>query len=420
LTGFLIGKGGPLPMGWKETCALDEKLRFVAERLRGEVSMVESCVRYGISRETGYEVMRRYRAEGAAGLEPRSRAPHRPANAMEPSIAAAIIALRQERPFWGPKKLRAVLQRSNPAIVWPAASTIGDLLRREGLSAARRRRRTAVPLSRPFDPVAAPNDLWCIDLKGWFRTRDGARCDPLTLSDAYSRYLIECRIVEPTTAGIAPVVEQAMRDLGLPRALRSDNGSPFASSGAGGLTRLAVQWIKLGIRLERIEPGAPQQNGRHERMHATLKAETSRPPAASLAEQQRRFDRFRHDFNDNRPHEALGQVPPTSRYQASPRAYPDRIEEPWYDADHAVRRVKTSGEIKWGGDLVFVSEALAGEPVGVAETEHGDWIVRFADVELGLIDRRTKKLRRFTAGRPPRREAHPEQTGKTVNHVSGL
>jgi transposase InsO family protein len=339
---------------------------------------------------------------------------------MDEAIASAIVALRHERPFWGPKKLRAVLVGREPTTRWPALSTIGDLLKREGLSAPRRRRRTAMPLSRPFLPVEAPNDLWCIDFKGWFRTRDGARCDPLTITDADSRYLIECRIVEPTTEGVRPVVDRALRDHGLPRALRSDNGTPFASSSAGGLTRLAVHWIKLGIRLERIEPGAPQQNGRHERMHGTLKAETSRPPADSLAEQQRRFDGFRADFNHNRPHEALSQVPPSSRYQASARAYPDRLEEPWYDADHAVRRVKNSGEIKWGGDLVFVSEALAGEPVGIAETERGDWIIRFADVELGVIDRRTKKLRRFMPGRPPRHEAHPEQTGKTVTHVSGL
>jgi len=186
------------------------------------------------------------------------------------------------------------------------------------------------------------------------------------------------------------------------------------------MTRLSVHWIKLGIRLEHIDPGAPQQNGRHERMHATLKAETSRPPAATPAEQQARFDRFRNDFNDHRPHEALGQAPPTSRYRPSPRPYPSRIEEPWYDAEHAVRRVRPNGEIKWGGDLLFLSEALAGEPIGIAETEPGDWLVRFADVELAIIDRKTKKLRRFMAGRPSRHRGKPEQTEETVRHVSGL
>jgi putative transposase len=308
-----------------------------------------------------------------------------------------------------------VLQRDDPKRRWPAPSSIGDLLRREGLSAPRRRSRTAMP-------VRQPNDLWCIDFKGWFRTADGQRCDPLTITAADSRFLIECRIVPETIAAVQPVVDQAFRELGLPRAMRSDNGPPFASSSAaGGLTRLSVHWVKLGLRLERIEPGAPQQNGRHERMHATLKAETSRPPAATLAEQQTRFDSFRNDFNDNRPHEALGPVPPTSRYRPSPRRCPSKIEELWYDAEHAVRRVRPNGEIKWGGEPVFLSQALAGEPVGIAETEPGDWLVRFADIELGIIDRNTKRLRRFMAGRPARHKTEKlEQTEETVRHVSGL
>lgn len=406
-------------MPWKETCAMDEKMAFIVECLRGDLPMTVLCGQFGISRDTGYRLLGRYRGEGGAGLEARSRAPHHHGQAMAPEVAAAIVALRNERPFWGPKKLRPVLQKLHPQWSWPALSTIGDLLRREGLSAPRRRRRTAVPLTRPFEPVQAPNDLWCFDFKGWFRTADGARCDPLTITDADSRFVIECRIVPPTTQGVWPVANQAFRELGLPKAIRSDNGSPFASTGAGGLSRLAVHWLKLGIRLERIEPGQPQQNGRHERMHATLKAETSCPPAASLAEQQVRFDRFRNDFNDNRPHESLGQVPPTSCYRPSPRPYPSKIEEPWYDADHAVRRVRTSGEIKWGGDLVFLNEALAGEPVGITETEAGDWLVRFIDVDLGVIDRKTKKLRRFSAGRPARRETTEEHTENTVRHVSG-
>jgi transposase InsO family protein len=408
-------------MPWKETCAMDEKMSFIVGRLKGDLTMTELCEQFGISRDTGYELWRRYQAQGPTGLKPLSRAPHRPGQAMACEIAEAIIALRLERPSWGPKKLRAVLQRRSPAIVWPAPSTMGDLLRREGLSKPRRRQRRPVPLTRPFLPVCEPNDRWCIDFKGWFRTTDGQRCDPLTLTDAYSRFLIECRIVPPTTEGVWPLVERAFRELGLPRAIRSDNGVPFAcTTSAGGLTRLSVHWVKLGIELERIEPGKPQQNGRHERMHGTLKAETSRPPAASPVEQQARFEHFRQDFNYVRPHEALDQNPPASCYSPSPRPYPARVEDPWYDADHAVRRVRSNGEIKWGGDFIFVSEALIGELVGIAETEQGDWIVRFADIDLGLIDRRTKKLRRFQAGRPARLEAQPEQTGETVRHVAGL
>ena len=390
---------------------MDEKLAFIAEYLRGELPMTVLCERYGISRDTGYRLLARYREAGPGGLAPRSRAPHRHGMAMAEEVAEAILALRRKRPFWGPKKLRAVLQQRDPKRLWPAPSTMGDLLQRQGLSEPRRRRRRAVPLSQPFLPVHEPNDLWCIDFKslplartgGWFRTADGQRCDPLTISDADSRFLIECRIVPETIEAVQPVVEQAFRELGLPRAMRSDNGAPFASSTSpGGLTRLSVHWVKLGIRLERIEPGAPQQNGRHERMHAMLKAETSRPPAATAAEQQARFDRFRNDFNDHRPHEALGQVPPTSRYRPSLRPYPNKPEEPWYDADHVVRKVRSRGEIRWRGDLIFLSEALIGEPVGIAETEAGDWLVRFAEIDLGIIDRRSKRLRRFTAGRPPR------------------
>jgi putative transposase len=397
-------------MPWQETCVMDEKMAFVVAYLRGDEPMTVLCEQFGISRDTGYRLLQRYRAEGAAGLVSRSRAPHRPGRAMAEEAAMAILALRRERPFWGPKKLRTVLQQRAPTSVWPAPSTIGDLLKREGLSAPRRRRRTAVPLTQPFRPVQAPNDLWCIDFKGWFRTADGMRCDPLTITDADSRYLIECRIVSPTINGVLPVVDQAFHDLGLPTAIRSDNGAPFAGTGAGGLTRLSVHWVKLGIRLERIDPGAPQQNGRHERMHGTLKAETSQPPATTPAEQQLRFEWFRNDFNDHRPHEALGQVPPTTRYRASSRRYPATIEEPWYDANHAVRRVRTSGDIKWGGEFIFVSEALIGEPVGIVESKRGDWIVRFADIDLGIIDRKSKKLCRFMAGRPARHEAvHPEQ-----------
>jgi len=398
---------------------MDEKLSFIAACLQGGEPMTAVCAAFGISRDTGYRLLGRYREEGPKGLETRSRAPHRHGHAMDEAVREAILELRRERPHWGPKKLLAVLREKQPQMAWPAASSIGDLLRREGLSQARRRRRGAMPQSRPFAVVREPNDLWCIDFKGWFRTLDGRRCDPLTITDADSRFLIECRIVPETTEAVQPVVEQAFRELGLPRAIRSDNGTPFAAANStAGLSRLSVHWLKLGIGLERIEPGCPQQNGRHERMHGTLKKETSSPPAATLAEQQARFDAFRQDFNDNRPHEALGQVPPTRRYRPSPRPYPSRIEEPWYDADHAVRRVRTGGEIKWGGDFVFVSEVLAGEPVGIAETESGDWIVRFLDLDLGIIDRRSKKLRRFAAPRPGRRKA--EQTEETVRHVSGL
>ena len=404
-------------MPWKETCPMDEKMSFVADCLRGDMPMAALCEDYGISRKTGYKWLGRYREHGPAGLEDRSRAPHRHGRSMAPEMAEAIVALRRERPHWGPRKLRAVLMRDRPDRVWPAASTMGELLRAEGLVRPRRRRRLVAAPSRTLRTAEAPNDVWCIDFKGWFRTRDGERCDPLTVTDAYSRYLLACVILAPRTEEVRAAVEQLFERYGLPETIRSDNGPPFAGTGASGLSRLSVGWLKAGIALERIDPGQPQQNGRHERMHKTLKAETAKPPAASKEEQQLRFDRFRKDFNDYRPHEALGQQPPAAFYHPSPRPCPERLTEPWYDPWHAVRRVRTDGSIKWGGDLVFIAEPLAGETVGIAETESGHWIVRFADIDLGIIDRRNKKLHGFRAARPGRAEA--KQTANTVTHVTG-
>jgi hypothetical protein len=251
-----------------------------------------------------------------------------------------------------------------------------------------------VPLTQPLAAATHPNAVWSTDFKGWFRTGDGTRCDPLTIADGCSRFVLCCRIVAPTGVGVRPWFERAFRTYGLPDALRMDNGVPFASTGPGRLSVLAVWWLKLGIQLDRIDPGHPEQNGRHERFHLTLQTETTSPPAASPAAQQRRFDRMRREFNAVRPHEALGQIPPARVYQASARPYPTRLPDPWYDATCQVRRVDANGRLKWRGDLVFVSEAVVGELVGVAETERGDWTVQFMQVELGRIDRQTRK---FTA-----------------------
>jgi len=400
-------------MPWKEQSVLDAKMQFIAACLRGEAPMTVLCERYGISRDTGHRWKRRYDEVGPAGLEDRSRAPHHHGQATEPGLCARLIALRRQRPHWGARKLLATLAREDPQAGWPAASTATDILRRAGLVEARRRRRRAVPVEQPFQAIGQPNDTWCIDFKGWFRTGDGERCDPLTVTDAHSRYLLCCRIMPERSDPVRAAVDAVFAEYGLPRAMRSDNGSPFGSRGPAGLSRLAVHWVRLGIRLERIVPGQPQQNGRHERMHGTLKAETSRPPAASAAEQQARFDLYRHDFNHHRPHEALGQTMPAEHYHASPRALPAVVPEPWYDANHAVRRVRPDGSIKCGGALVFVSEALAGELVGVAETPNGNWLVRFAYLNLGVIDRRTQKLICFAAGRPPRGPASSEARPET-------
>ncbi len=378
----------------------DAKLRFIAECLSEEEPMTVLCERHGISRDTGYRWLRRYQEAGAAGLAARSRAPHHHGQATDAALCDRLIALRRQHPGWGARKLLAILRRAAPQARWPAASTATDILRRAGLVEPRRRRHRAIPLDQPFATVAQPNDTWCIDFKGWLRTADGTRCDPLTLTDAHSRYILCCRIMPARSEPVRAAVDEVFATYGLPRALRSDNGSPFAGSGPAGLSRLAVHWVKLGIRLERIVPGQPQQNGRHERMHGSLKRDTTAPPAASATEQQARFDHDRHAFNHHRPHEALGQTMPAEHYHSSPRPLPTVVPEPWYDAEHAVRRVRPDGAIKWGGTAVFISEALAGEPVGVTETETGHWLVRFADLALGVIDRRTRKLLHFAAGRP--------------------
>ena len=405
-------------MPWKATSAMDEKLRFVAACLSGEAPMTVLCERFGISRQTGHKWKRRYLSAGPAGLEERSRAPLRPGRATPAAVAAAIVALRRERPHWGARKLLAVLARRDPSVAWPAPSTATDILRRAGLIDGRRRRRPALAVEQPFQAVQAANDTWCIDFKGWFRTRDGARCDPLTVSDAYSRYLLASRIMPQQAEPVRRAVDALFHENGLPLAIRSDNGSPFGSRAAAGLTRLSAHWAKLGIRLEYINPGKPQQNGRHERMHRTLKAETATPPAAGKAEQQARFDAFRHDFNHNRPHEALDQQMPALLYRPSPRAMPKPVPEPCYDADHERRRVRTSGEIKWQGETIFISEALVGEPVGIRDLDNGHWLIRFANIDLGLIDRQAKKFHRFGPARPGRTKA-TKNTNKTVSDVSG-
>ncbi len=373
---------------------MDQRVAFIADWLRDELTMRDLAERYGISRKTGYKWVERYEGDREHGLAERSRAPKAHGRAMAAEIRRAVLTLRGAHPRWGPKKLRAVLREREPRRVWPAASTMGDLLRREGLSQPRRRLRYVVPLTQPLAAARAPNDVWTADFKGWFRTADGTRCDPLTIADACSRLVFCCRIVAPSERGVRPWFERTFREHGLPRALRTDNGSPFATTGAGQLSHLAVWWLKLGIQLDRIDPGHPEQNGRHERFHLTLQQETTTPPAATAAQQQRRFDRMRREFNMVRPHEALGQQPPARVYVASPRPYPARLEDPWYDATHQVRRVRETGQIKWHGELVFISEAVRHEAVGVAETQRGDWVVRFMHVELGRIDRRT---RRFTA-----------------------
>jgi putative transposase len=382
-------------MPWREVCSMDEKVRLMAALLAGEESVTVLCEDFGISRKTAYKWLTRYRLDAAAGLRERSHAPRVVPWAISQAQAEAIVGVRREHPSWGPRKLRAKLSQRAPGQSWPAASTMGELLRRQGLSQPRKRRRSASPGASPLRTAVAPNDTWCIDFKGWFRTGDGVRCDPLTLSDAYSRYLLGIKVVDaPGHADCRRELTRVFMEYGLPQVIRSDNGAPFASVGAGGLSRLSAWWVKLGITPERIEPGKPAQNGRHERMHRTLKAECASPPAATGGAQQRRFDEFRHEFNHQRPHQALGQTAPAQHYAPSPRSYPSRLEPPAYPDDYQLRRVRSRGEIKWQGELVYLSEALINEIVGLVETDDGDAEVYFGPVTLGLIDGVSLKLLR--------------------------
>jgi transposase InsO family protein len=385
-------------MSFKETCPVEERIALFGEYATGVFTVSDLCRRHGISRETFYVWKRRRESGDARWFEDLSHAVERCAHATPARLGERVVAARRQFPHFGPKKIKAWLERAAPEVDWPAASTIGDILKREGLVEARRRRRRPIAQGEVAAAARVPNEEWSIDFKGWFRTRDGRRCDPLTITDAASRYLIEVRIVEPTWAGVKCALARVFAQVGLPAAMRSDNGSPFGSTGAGGLSSLSVWWLKLGIEPRYIPPSSPQDNGRHERMHKTLKAETSKPPAATLGQQQERFDSFRRHFNEERPHEALGQTPPAAHWHPPSRALPPKLEEPWYDADHEVRRVRPNGVIKWRGGHVFVGEALAGELVGIAEHETGASLVRFCNRDLGVIGRD----RRFLRFAPPR------------------
>ena len=362
-------------MPWQETCAMDQRMRLIEELSRRALPVAQVCALYGVSRETGYKWWRRYQALGRTGLEERSRRPHQFGHAIDAAVAAALVAARRTHRHWGPRKLRAYLARAQPHVAWPAASTIGALLQRHGLVRARPRRRVRLPRGpqRLREP-SAPNVVWAADFKGHFRLGDGSRCHPLTVSDLHSRFVLRCQALPRESGALVwPVFEALFRTYGLPQCLRTDNGSPFASRAPGGLTALTVRWVKLGIWPERIAPGRPDQNGCHERMHRTLKAETAAPPRPTARAQQRAFMRFQREFNTVRPHEALGQLPPASRYAPSPRPYPRRLPEPAYPAHFEVRRVRHSGEIKWQGERLYLSEVLRGEPVGLEEIADGVW-----------------------------------------------
>lgn len=353
--------------------------------------MSELCRRFGISRETGYVWLRRFRQTGFGGLIEHSRAVHRHANQTPKDIEQMILELRQAHMRWGPRKLKRILERDEPGRTWPASSTIGSMLKREGLVVARKKRFRTAPYTEPLAHADVANRVWCADFKGWFRTADGERIDPLTISDAHSRYLLRCQAVEKTdTERVRAIFEAAFREFGMPQAIRTDNGPPFASRAIAGLSRLALWWIKLGITPERIEAGHPEQNGRHERMHRTMKQETAEPPAANRRAQQRKMDQFREEYNHVRPHEALEMQTPAAIYHPSPRIFPARLPEPEYPSTMLVRSVRPHGNFRWKKDDIFLSEVFWGERIGLLPEDDRWFTIYFAEIPVARFD--SKKL----------------------------
>lgn len=376
-------------MPWKEVRPMDERVLFIADYLRKSNNFSQLCERYGISRKTGYKWVERYRATGADGLIERSRRPHRAGQETPYAIRQAILELRDQRDPSGPKKLQALLAQRFDEDAVPSKTTIYNILRRAGKIEPQRRAKCIKASPAKLRPASEPNELWSADYKGQFKTRDGAWCYPLTVMDHASRYLLGCQGLPGTRfEETRAVFERLFREYGLPERIRTDNGVPFASLGVGNLSRLSVWWIRLGIRPERIEPGQPQQNGRHERMHRTLKRSLDIPLAADLPTQQRQLDDFRRHYNDQRPHEGLAQRPPAQCYAPSPRPYPRRLPGLEYPSYFHSGRVSRNGVVYWRALRIYIGYLLAGEWIGIEAIGDGVWDVYFGPVHLGQFDER--------------------------------
>lgn len=382
-------------MPWTETSPMEQRERFIADDQRGLYSRTELCQRYGISRKTGYKWLGRHLEGGRAGLKDRSHAPHSCPHGTAPEVAELICSARRQHPDWGPRKLLAWLAPRHPQISdWPAVSTAGSLLARNGLVKKRRRRRAHQHPGVVPPTTQAPNDLWTADFKGQFPMRNGVWCFPLTIGDQHTRYLLACRgLPDIKTGGARPVFERTFREFGLPRAIRTDNGVPFTTRGLHGLSQLSVWWMRLGIQHQRIHPASPQENGAHERMHKTLKAGACRPPRGTMAAQQRAFNRFRAEYNNERPHEALQDRPPSSQYRPSPRTYNGQLPSVEYPGHFVVKRVTGAGTIRLGYKLIFISSALKYLSIGLEETGDGIWSIYFCNVLLAKIDERDMIVR---------------------------
>lgn len=379
-------------MPWKQGTAVDERSRFVKAYLTQAYQMSELCALYGISRPTGYKWAARYEQGGRAALGERSRAPHSCPHRMSETLQGWFIAARK-RYGWGARKLLKIFRNQHGRGAATSRTAVSNLLKRAGLSKSRRRTRVRTNPGGPRRPASQANQLWTIDFKGQFRTTDHRWCYPLTLLDQHSRYLLLCEGQLDCSAQPAQRrLERVFREYGLPECIHSDNGAPFASRAIAGLSQMSVHWVKLGIHIERSRPGCPQDNGAHERMHRTLKASTTRPPACNLRAQQRRFNQFRGEYNELRPHEALHDHTPARLYRPSTRAYPSRLAKPEYPAHFEVRRVSANGDVSWRAERLFVSEALMHEQVGFEAVDDGLWSLHFYHQLLGRFDERTGKL----------------------------
>lgn len=378
-------------MPWLKVAPVEERDRFIDDYLLRLYTMTELCARYAVSRKTGYKWIARYDAGGRPGLRDRSRAPHTCPHRMTDAVAALLVRAKRQHPDWGAEKLLQWLEPRHPDIAaWPAISTAGDLLARRGLVKKRRRR------SKPVHPgvvppvTTAPNDLWATDFKGQFRTDDRRYCFPLTVTDQHTRFLLACDgLLSTRGTGVQPIFDRLFREYGLPRAMRTDNGVPFASTSLHGLTRLNVWWLRLGIQHQRILPAHPQQNGAHERMHKTLKQAVCRPPRADLRAQQRAFNRFRAEYNNERPHQYLHGRTPGALYRPSPRAYTGVLPVLEYPSHYTVKRVTNAGTIRFKTRLLYLSTALRQHRVALEEVDDGIWSLYFCNVLLGRIDERT-------------------------------
>ena len=384
------------------------RMRFVTDWQRDCWTMTALCADYQISRKTGYKWVDRFELAGPPGLQDRPRRPAHSPLATAAALVETLVALRMRHPRWGARKLLALAARHDPEAMWPSRSTVCAVLKARGLVAPRPRRNRHAHVPSALAPMTAVNQTWTTDFKGHFRTGDGAYCYPLTLRDGFSRFVLRCHALDgPTYEATRPQFERAFAEYGLPDGIRSDNGGPFASTGLRRLSRLSVWWIRLGIRLERIALGHPEQNGSHEQFHAVLKAHTARPPAANARAQQQRFTRFCAEYNDDRPHEALGDRVPASCYQPSPRSLPPRLPPLEYPAHWEIRRVSTIGQVSWNAHALFLSGALAGEDVAFEEVDDGLWTVHFATRPLGRYDGRHRRIQPIAARTEGRSPAAP-------------